>query len=47
MRAHLLVMKEELITIRESIWNCLSKKDIAELHRICDKKIENYFENLC
>lgn len=36
----------ELIQLNESIWKSLSKNDMAELHRICDEKIKNYFENL-
>ena len=38
--------QEGIIQISESVWKSLSKKDIAELHRICDNKIKNYFENM-
>ncbi|MGN1399526.1 MAG: DUF262 domain-containing protein, partial [Erysipelotrichaceae bacterium] len=34
------------IQIIEDIWKSLSKKDVADLHKICDDKIKNYFENL-
>lgn len=38
--------EEELIQFNESIWSSLSKKDKAEIHRICDHKIKKYFENI-
>ncbi len=36
--------QEGVIQISEDIWKSLIKKDITELHRICDEKIMNYFE---
>lgn len=38
--------QEGVIQISEDIWKTLSQNDIAELHRICDKKIKNYFESI-
>lgn len=38
--------QEGIIQIIEDIWKSLSKKDVADLHKICDDKIKYYFENL-
>lgn len=38
--------QEGTIQIVKNIWETLSKKDISELHKICDDKIKSYFENL-